>query len=162
MSADTPVKNKRVIDNPVHLAAFGFGAGLSPIAPGTVGTLLGFPLFWLVMDQSMTVKVIVLGGLFLTGIWICDTAGKTVGEADHPGIVWDEIICFAIVLAFIPISFLWWITAFAAFRVFDIYKLWPASWIDTHMKNGLGVMLDDLVAATYAIVVLLAIQYFHD
>ncbi len=162
MSANTSVKIKRVIGNPVHLAAFGFGAGLSPIAPGTVGTIVGFPLFWLLMGQSVTVKVTVLGGLFVTGIWICDKAGKAVGDADHPGIVWDEITCFAIVLAFMPIRFVWWGSAFAAFRFFDILKFWPASWIDNHMKNGLGVMLDDLVAALYTIAVLLAIQYLLD
>lgn len=75
----------------------------------------------------------ILAVLFLIGVWICDLTGKAVGEADHSGIVLDEIVCFAMVLAFTPMTFLWWLAAFMTFRFFDIFKLWPASWADNNM-----------------------------
>jgi len=152
------VNPQRVIHNPVHIVAFGFGTGLSPVAPGTVGTLLGFPLYWFIMGQSPLIQAVVVAGAFAVGVWICDVTGRAIGEADHSGIVWDEIVCFAMVLCFIPATVYWWIAAFVVFRFFDIVKLWPASWIDNQLKNGAGVMLDDLVAGIFSIVVLLALQ----
>lgn len=124
-----------------------------------MGTLVGFPLYWLIHTFPIGYQVCVLALCIVTGIWICDVTGKAVGEADHSGIVWDEIACFAAVLASVPFTWSWWVGAFVAFRFFDIVKIWPASWIDNNMKNGFGVMLDDLVAAVYAVAVLLAVQY---
>lgn len=151
-----------VLSHPVHLIGFGFGTGLSPVAPGTVGTLVGFPLFLMISPLDLYAQLLLLAALFLAGIWICDVTGKAVGEADHSGIVWDEIACFALVLVFTPMTFLWWSAAFVAFRFFDIFKLWPASWIDNNMKNGLGVMADDLVAAIFAIAVIVSAQHFFN
>ncbi len=154
-----PANPRIVLSHPVHFVAFGFGTGLSPVAPGTVGTLVGFPLFWAIKGFSVEYQAAILITGFVVGIWVCDSAGKAVGEADHPGIVWDEIACFAMVLASVPFTLSWSIAAFVAFRFFDIVKLWPASWVDKNLKNGFGVMLDDLVAAAYAITILAAVQY---
>jgi phosphatidylglycerophosphatase A len=159
MTMKTSADPKLVLSHPVHILAFGFGSGLSPVAPGTVGTLVGFPLFLLLSPLGLYAQLGVLAALFVIGIWLCDKTGKAVGEADHSGIVWDEIICFAMVLVFTPMTILWWFTAFVAFRFFDIFKLWPASWIDNNMKTGFGVMADDLIAALYAIAVILAAQF---
>jgi len=156
------VDAKLILSHPVHITAFGFGTGLSPVAPGTVGTLVGFPLYYAIFALPVLAQVVILAALFVVGIWVCNFTGNAVDEADHPGIVWDEIVCFALVLVFTPASPLWWIAAFVAFRFFDIFKLWPASWIDNNMKNGLGVMTDDLVAAFYAIAVIQVAQPFFN
>ncbi|NDP46851.1 MAG: phosphatidylglycerophosphatase A [Sulfuriferula multivorans] len=156
----TSADPKLVLTHPVHFVAFGFGSGLSPVAPGTVGSLVGFPLYYVMSGLPMLTQAVILAVLFLVGIWICAVTGKAVGEADHPGIVWDEIACFAMVLAITPMTPIWWAGAFAAFRFFDIVKIWPASWVDNNLKNGFGVMLDDLVAAMYAILVIVGFRYF--
>ncbi len=147
-----------VLKHPIHLTSFGFGTGLSPVAPGTFGTLVGFPLFFLLMGMSHFAQMSVLGVLFFVGVVMCHITGKAVGEPDHSGIVIDEYLCFAMVLTFVPATPLWWAAAFGAFRFFDIVKIWPASWVDNNFKNGFGVMFDDLVAAAFSIAVLLGAQ----
>lgn len=153
-----PVKPSLVLTNPIHLISFGLGTGLSPKAPGTVGTLLGFPLFAALMSMGMAAQLVMLAILFMVGVVCCQITGKAVGEPDHGGIVIDEIVCFAMVLVFVPASPLWWSAAFGTFRFFDIVKIWPANWVDKTFKNGFGVMLDDLVAALFSIGVLLGVQ----
>jgi len=147
--------------HPAHLIAFGFGSGLAPKAPGTVGTVLGLPLFWLiaVTASSLSNQLILLVAAFLLGIWACSRTGRALGVADHGGMVWDEIVAFALVLLFTPAGWLWIATAFALFRLFDILKPWPIRLADTHLKNGFGVMFDDLLAAGYAIAVIKGAQW---
>ncbi len=147
-----------VLRHPVHLISFGLGTGLSPKAPGTVGTLLGFALFATLMPLEPLWQAAALTVLFALGALACEVTGRAVGEADHSGIVIDEIVCFAMVLAFVPRSAAWWAAAFVVFRFFDIVKIWPASLVDRKMKNGLGVMLDDLVAAGLSVVVLMGME----
>lgn len=154
----TSVKPSLVLTNPIHLISFGLGTGLSPWAPGTVGTLVGFPLFASLMAMPMWAQIVVLAVMFVAGIACCQITGKAVGVPDHGGIVIDEIVSFATVLVFVPATFLWWCAAFVAFRFFDILKVWPANWVDKSLKNGFGVMLDDLVAALFSIVVLVGAQ----
>jgi phosphatidylglycerophosphatase A len=96
--------------------------------------------------------------LFLLGIWICDVTGRALGVADHSGMVWDEIVAFALVLAFTPASLAWWVAAFALFRLFDIWKPFPIRYFDRTIKGGFGVMFDDLLAAGYAVAILLIAQ----
>lgn len=150
-----------LLAHPAHLIAFGFGSGLAPKAPGTVGTVLGLPLFWLiaVTSSSLSNQLILLVAAFLLGIWACSRTGRALGVADHGGMVWDEIVAFALVLLFTPAGWLWIATAFALFRLFDILKPWPIRLADTHLKNGFGVMFDDLLAAGYAIAVIKGAQW---
>lgn len=147
--------------HPAHLVAFGFGTGLAPKAPGTVGTLLGLPLFWLISGAAPDLpnQIILLIATFLLGIWACGRTGRTLGAADHGGMVWDEIVAFALVLLFTPAGWLWMALAFALFRLFDILKPWPIRLADTHFKSGFGVMFDDLLAALYAIAILKGLQW---
>ena len=91
---------------------------------------------------------------FLIGIWACGRTGRALGVPDHGGIVWDEIAAFALVLVFTPASWLWTGIAFALFRLFDIVKPWPIRQFDARLKNGFGVMFDDLLAAGYTIAVI--------
>lgn len=144
-----------ICGHPAYFLAFGLGLGLSPKAPGTVGTVLGFPLYYLLAAYLPLPGVLaVLALAFLAGCKICDLAGKAVGVADHGGIVWDEIVAMALTLCFAPPGTVWALAAFVAFRVFDIFKPWPIRHFDAHWKNGFGVMFDDLLAAGYAILVL--------
>lgn len=150
-----------LLAHPAHLVAFGFGSGLAPKAPGTVGTLLGLPLFWLIeaAASDRPNQIALLVAAFLFGVWVCARAGRALGVADHGGIVWDEIVAFALVLVFTPPGWLWIGVAFALFRVFDILKPWPIRSADARLKNGFGVMFDDLLAALYAIAALKGLQW---
>ena len=151
-----------ILSNPINFLAFGFGTGLSPRAPGTVGTLVGYPLYFLLISYlSLNLVLIVLTALYLLGIWICDVGGKAVGVSDHSGIVWDEIVAMALVLCFSPQNIYGYISAFLAFRLFDILKPWPINLIDENMENGHGVMLDDLLAAGYSIALIKVVVYFY-
>lgn len=147
--------------HPAHLVAFGFGSGLAPRAPGTVGTLLGLPLFWAVVAVApdRPNQIILLIAAFLFGVWACARTGRALGVPDHGGIVWDEIVAFALVLLFTPPAWAWVAVAFALFRLFDILKPWPIRLADRRLKNGFGVMFDDLLAALYAIAALKGLQW---
>ena len=98
--------------------------------------------------------------LFLTGIYFCHITGKALGVSDHGGIVWDEIVAMMLVLAFTPNEWQWWLTAFLLFRLFDIWKPFPIRQCDAKLKNGFGVMFDDLLAAIYAILILQTVIRF--
>lgn len=158
---------RTVLSNPIHLLAFGLGTGLSPKAPGTVGTLLGLPLWWLLAPLGPVVYAIAVAALIVVGIWICDRSAKMLGLHDCPGIVLDEVAGFLVTAApLLPAFGLWpwpeWtglLAAFALFRLFDIWKPWPIRVLDEKVHGGLGIMLDDLVAGLYA-AALLCILHF--
>lgn len=144
-----------LLSHPAHALALDFGVGLLPQAPGTFGTLLAFPLYWLLEPRLGAYAFLALIGLlFLLGIWACGRAGRAIGIPDHGGIVWDETVAFLLVLFFTPKSLLWQGFAFLLFRLFDVVKPPPIGYLDATMKNGLGVMLDDLIAALYALICL--------
>ena len=134
--------------------SLGFGSGLAPKAPGTFGTLVGLPLFWLISGLTFYAQLGMTALLFLVGIYCCDKTGKALGVSDHGGIVWDEIVAIMLVLTFTPLQWQWWLIAFLLFRLFDIWKPYPICYFDAKLKNGFGVMFDDLLAAIYAILVL--------
>ena len=147
--------------HPAHLVAFGFGSGLAPRAPGTVGTLLGWPLYWLIVAvaSSTGAQCALIAAAFVVGIWACARTGRALGVADHGGIVWDEIVAFALVLLFTPVGWLWAGLAFALFRLFDILKPWPIRYFDARFKGGFGVMFDDLLAAGFSIAVMKGVAW---
>jgi phosphatidylglycerophosphatase A len=145
----------RWLAHPVYCMAMGLGTGLAPRAPGTVGTLLGFPLYYLMTAPGLPGLVPwLLAAAFVLGIWLCDVTGRFLGEADHPAIVWDEVVAMAGVLALIPDGPGWQLAGFAVFRFFDIVKPWPIRYVDRSIKNGLGVMLDDAIAAAFTVAVI--------
>lgn len=145
-----------LLAHPAHFLALGFGTGLSPKAPGTVGTLVAFPLFWLLLESPL---YWVWVGIFLAiGVWACGVAGRALGVHDHGGIVWDEVAAFLLVLPFATASVLGYALAFALFRLFDIWKPFPIGWLDARVKGGLGVMLDDVLAAVYSIACLMGVK----
>ena len=134
----------------VQFLAFGMGSGLSPKAPGTAGTLTAIPLYLLLAQLPLWQYSVAVLLLLLAGIYICDAASKQLGVHDHPGIVWDEFVGLWIALWAVPVSLPWIIAGFVAFRVFDILKPWPISWLDEHVDGGLGIMIDDVVAGVMA------------
>ncbi|WP_439107111.1 phosphatidylglycerophosphatase A family protein [Congregibacter sp.] len=138
------------LTDPVQLLAFGFGSGLAPKAPGTVGTLAALPLYWLMASQPLWIYSLIVIAAALLGIWICDRASAALKVHDHPGIVWDEFVGVWIALWAVPAEPLWIVAGFLVFRVFDIVKPWPIGWLDQHARGGFGIMIDDIVAGVLA------------
>lgn len=137
----------------------GFGCGLARRAPGTCGTLIGLPLFVLLMQLPEPLHLPAIALLFFVGIPVCARTGQALGIPDHGGIVWDEIVAMLLVLEFTPNGWIWWLLAFGLFRLFDIWKPAPIRQFDARLKGGFGVMFDDLLAALYAIAAMKALQW---
>jgi phosphatidylglycerophosphatase A len=155
MSADTTTSPRPdlrfLVAHPAHFIALGFGAGLAPVAPGTFGTLVALPIVWALGHFLPPLAIAACAvPLFFVGVWACEVTGRDLGVPDHGAMVWDEVV------AFIPLAALasaaWWLQliAFAIFRLFDIWKPYPIRDLERHVKGGMGVMVDDVVAAFYA------------
>jgi len=144
----------RVLKNPLHWPALGFGLGAVPFAPGTFGTLLGVPLYLLLAQLPLAGYLAALTVLFLAGVVVCRVTARALGVHDHPAIVFDEVVGFLVTMTLAP-SGAWAIaTGFALFRLFDIWKPWPIRGIDRRVHGGLGIMLDDVLAGVYALLIL--------
>ncbi|MDE2422874.1 MAG: phosphatidylglycerophosphatase A [Betaproteobacteria bacterium] len=134
-----------------HFLSLGLGAGLSVKGPGTVGTLVAFPLYFLLMPLNSSISWAIAVFLLLLGIYICDFTAALLKVEDPSAVVWDEIVAFLIMLLWVKphgIGLLW---AFLLFRIFDIWKPFPICWADRHVKGGLGIMLDDILAMLFAV-----------
>jgi phosphatidylglycerophosphatase A len=155
------VDRRALLAHPAGWLACGFGSGLAPKAQGTCGSLAAL-LPWLLLRElpwPAYLAVIVLG--FIIGVWACDVAGRAIGVADHRCVVWDEFIGQWIAL--LPALLApWWavLAGFVLFRIFDVAKPWPISWLDRRFKGGAGVMLDDVVAGVFAAVLLAVLLHF--
>jgi phosphatidylglycerophosphatase A len=151
-----PIANlpRKVFTDPVHFLAFGFGSGLAPKAPGTFGTLPALALFWFARDLPLGYHIALAAVAFVAGIYLCGESARRLGVHDYGGIVWDEIVAMYITLLVAPLTVTGWVAAFLLFRFFDIVKPWPIRDLDHRLGGGLGIMLDDLVAALYASVLL--------
>lgn len=144
---------------PAHFIALGFGAGLAPRMPGTVGTLVAFPIAWWLRGHAGDVGwLATIVGLLLAGAWAAQVTGRDLGVPDHGSIVIDEIAAFVLVLFFTGPGVLRDIAAFLLFRFFDIVKPPPIREVDAALKNGIGVMADDLLAALYTLVVFAIVE----
>jgi phosphatidylglycerophosphatase A len=155
MDADTITSRgpdaRFLVAHPAHFIALGFGAGLARKAPGTFGTLVAFPLYW-VLAQILPPLAIAYAAipLFFLGVWACDVTGRDLGVQDHGAMVWDEIVAFLPLLAVSSADVRLQLVAFALFRLFDIWKPFPIRELERRVKGGMGVMLDDVFAAFYA------------
>ena len=149
---DAAIRTKVRLSNPIHFLALGFGSGLAAKAPGTFGTLAALPLVCLVSVTTPLWLYAVLALLgSIAGVWICGKTAEDMGVHDDAGIVWDEVIGMLITLFAVPLSWQNILLAFALFRLFDIVKPWPISYLDKHLHGGLGIMLDDVVAGLAAL-----------
>ena len=156
-----------MLAHPAHLVALGFGSGLSPTAPGTVGTLWAWLTFFLLQHWLLPagIGVVLLAGLVL-GWWACTITARHLGVADPGCIVWDEILAFWLVLWLaMPMGFWGQVVAFVLFRFFDAVKPGPVAWADELFKGlgwrgGWGIMFDDLVAAFCTLLVIALWRHF--
>jgi phosphatidylglycerophosphatase A len=137
--------------HPARLLATWFGSGLSPVAPGTFGSLAALPfavgLAWIGGAVALTIGALVV---LLVGIWASEASARASGVKDPGEIVIDEVAGQWLALAFVPLDPLAYGLGFALFRLFDITKPWPANWADRNLSGGWGIMLDDIVAGAYA------------
>lgn len=143
----------------MHLLSLGFGTGLVPKLPGTAGTVVGvvlfLPLQYLTWQYYLAVTLV----MFVAGIWLCGRTADRLGVHDHPAIVWDEIVGYLVTMCLAPPGWMWLLAGFILFRIFDIWKPWPIRWLDKQVRGGLGIMLDDLLAAVYAMICIQIIAY---
>jgi len=144
------ISNKAILSNPVHLLAFGFGAGLAPKAPGTMGTVVAVLIYLLLPTMSAPAFAGFILLSFVFGIWICGKTSEDLGVHDHGGIVWDEFVGYWITMFMAPSGLIWVLLGFILFRLLDIFKPWPIKWADKELSGGLGIMLDDVLAGIMA------------
>jgi phosphatidylglycerophosphatase A len=144
-----------LVRHPAHFIALGLGTGLSPVAPGTFGTLVALPLAWLLDAHAATWGwLVAIAAITIAGAWCAHITARDLGVPDHGSIVIDEIAAFLLVLFFAGAAPWRQALAFALFRFFDIVKPPPIREIDRAMKNAAGVMADDFAAAGYTLLVL--------
>jgi phosphatidylglycerophosphatase A len=145
---------KFTLTDPIQFLALGFGSGLAPKAPGTFGTLSAVPIFLLMSALTPLYYAIIVTLMAVTGIYICQKAADAAGVHDHGAIVWDEIVGFLITMFMVPLSWQSIFVGFALFRFFDILKPWPISFIDKKVHGGFGIMLDDVLAGFFALIIM--------
>lgn len=153
------ITRQQLFQSPLHFLAFGFGSGLSAKAPGTIGTLVAVPLVWAMAQLPNPFYLTITLLCVLAGPAICNAAAKTLALdnhslPDHPAIVWDEIVGMMLAMMFIPLTWLTLLSGFLLFRFFDILKPWPIRYFDRHVHGGIGIMLDDIIAAIVTNIIL--------
>ena len=139
-----------MLRDPVHLLALGFGSGLAPFAPGTFGSLVGLVIGLGVLQLGFAFACVAAAVASVAGFWICGESARRLGVHDHPGIVWDEITGYLVTMLAAPAEWYWLLAGFVLFRFFDIWKPWPIREADHSLRGGVGIMLDDVLAAVYA------------
>ena len=148
-----------LVAHPAHFLALGLGTGLAPVAPGTAGTLLGFPIYSLLAAWLAPLELLAaIGGMFVLGIWACGVTGRAMGIPDHSAMNWDEVVAFLLILMVTPPGWAWQAFAFFAFRFFDVVKPPPIRYFDRTIKGGFGVMFDDIVAAFYTLLAMAIVK----
>jgi phosphatidylglycerophosphatase A len=157
--APTPPRRANVrfmLSHPLHPVSLGFGSGLAPVAPGTVGTLFAW-LSFIVLNRYLTVLdwgLLIVAGFF-AGIAITGFTARRLGIDDPSPVVWDEIVAFWLVLLIVtPVDFAGQAWAFVVFRFFDMVKPPPIRYFDRRLKGGFGIMVDDLAAAFFTLLVI--------
>ncbi|XKM13197.1 phosphatidylglycerophosphatase A [Orbaceae bacterium ac157xtp] len=159
-SKNSHFKQKLNLTNPIHLLAVGLGSGVSPIMPGTVGSLMAIPLWFLFNGLPPLLYWVFIVVAFVFGCYICQKTSNDTQTHDSGHIVWDEFVGMWITLFFIPqVTWLWLLIAFVAFRLFDIVKPFPIGWFDKQVSGGLGIMLDDVIAGLFSSVLVIALSY---
>lgn len=144
---------------PVHFLAYGFGSGLVPFAPGTMGTMVGVVIFWFMAPLSALYYIAITLAMAIAGIFICDQTARDMGKVDPGAIVWDEIVGFLVAMILLPSGWRWILAGFILFRLFDIWKPYPINLIEQKFHGGFGIMADDIVAAFYVLAILHAARW---
>lgn len=152
--------SKIVWRHPACLIAFGFGSGLMPFVPGTWGTLAAIPIYLLLASTNPVVYLVFVLIAFLLGIFVCNKTSSILGVHDYGGIVWDEIVGFLLTMFLAPSGVMWIVIGFILFRLFDIWKPYPIDVVDEQVQGGLGIMLDDILAAVLSWIVLQGLAWW--
>ena len=147
---------------PVHLLAYGFGTGLSPVAPGTIGSLVGIPLVWLMASLAPPVYAAITAAMFIAGIFICGQTARDIGAVDPGAIVFDEIVGFMVAMYMMPATGPWLLAGFLVYRVFDIWKPWPIHLVEEKLGLGTAIMVDDVIAGLYTLAILQVVRLVLD
>lgn len=144
----------------IIITASWFGTGFSPFASGTVGTLAAIPLYLIMARLSLPLYLLTAAAFTVFACWVSDRAETEFGEKDSGKIVIDEVVGYLVTMTAVPLSWPWVAAGFLLFRFFDITKIPPARYFDRKMKNGCGVVLDDVVAGVYSCITIHLIQRF--
>ena len=150
----------KLLRQPIHFLALGFGSGLAPVAPGTFGTLAAVPIVIALQHFGWIAHVTFAIAAILFGIYICGESARRMDVHDHPGIVWDEITGYTVTMLAAPSHWYWLLAGFVLFRFFDIVKPWPIREADHSLPGGLGIMLDDIIAGVFAAAILFGFKSF--
>ncbi|GAB6050986.1 hypothetical protein JCM16106_18370 [Hydrogenophilus islandicus] len=151
----------RLLLHPVHFLTLGFGSGLARWAPGTVGTLAGWFLWPLLRHQMGDLTLVAwLVAATLFGLWACGVTARALGDDDPGAVVWDEIVALWWVLLLLPERFDLQLVAVLLFRLFDIAKPWPIGAVERRFSGGVGIMIDDLVAAAMTLLVVATARHY--
>ncbi len=145
-----------LLRDPVHLLATGFGIGLVPHAPGTAGSILALAPAWLMFALPLPWRIAAALAVVVLGVWVCGESARRLAVHDHPAIVLDEIAAMLLLCVLLEPSVPWLLAALVLFRLFDIAKPWPIRAVDRRVSGGLGIMLDDVLAALFAAICLVA------
>lgn len=159
--AETNPALRDLVRDPVSFLAFGFGSGLAPWVPGTMGTLMAVPFYLLAAHfLSLALYLALLVVAFTIGIYLCGRTAEKLGVHDHGGIVWDEFVGFWLTMVAVPPGWFWVLLGFVLFRIFDMVKPWPIRAVDRRVGGGFGIMIDDVLAGLAAAACLQACVFF--
>ena len=139
---------------PIHWLAYGFGLGMGPGAPGTIGTLMAIPLLWVMAGLSPGVYAGIVVVMWIAGVFICGTTARDVSAIDPGFIVYDEIVGFLVAMYMLPFDWRWILAGFIIFRGFDVIKPFPVGWVEDKLGLGSGIMADDVIAGLYTLAIL--------
>ncbi|NOX26277.1 MAG: phosphatidylglycerophosphatase A [Deltaproteobacteria bacterium] len=148
------------MDKLILFAATGFGSGYLPVAPGTWGALVALPIQFMLLMLPVNYYWPALSIIFIIAVATAGSAEKIFDKKDPGAVVIDEIFGMLIALIGAPATPLAWGSAFLLFRLFDIWKPFPASWVDDHLNGGLGIVLDDVIAGGYALLCMQILSYY--
>ena len=161
MKSPIKVENpSEIFKSPQLFLAFGLGSGLSPVVPGTMGTLAAVPFYLLLAQLPWLAYAIVVTVTAVVGCYLCGYSANKLGVHDHSGIVWDEFVGFWITMFLVPLKWQWIVAGFILFRFFDMVKPWPISLLDKHVHGGFGIMVDDIAAGIAAWACLQLLIYY--
>jgi phosphatidylglycerophosphatase A len=145
---------EKVWTDPLYFIAFGFGTGTIPFAPGTFGTLIAVPIYFLMAQLSFTNYFILTLLIIVASIWICSKVTREIGVEDHQGMCLDEVVGYLVTMIHAPFGWRWVLLGFVLFRIFDIWKPWPINIVDRNVHGGFGIILDDVLAGLFSLAIL--------
>jgi len=149
-----------VWQKPSHFIAFGFGSGAIPFAPGTFGTLVAVPIYLALQDIGLAYYILLMIAIIIGSSYLSDKVSKDTKTHDHQGMCLDEIVGFLVTMTAAPKGFWWIVFGFVLFRFFDIVKPWPINYIDKRVGGGFGMILDDVVAGIFSLIIIQITYYF--